>query len=676
MRLEAHAATAVAPRPWPLTRIAVSRRTVALVATGAMTLGVFAVYLTTLAPTVMWYDMGEFATVSATLGIAHNTGYPLLVLLGKAFTFIPAGDTAYRVNLMSAVFTALAVGVVFAMIDDLTGDLIAAAFGAALLAFSSTVWANATWATSYGVNLFFTAVVLRSMFAWRRRRQPRDLVIAALAFGLGMSNHRLIVLVAPPSLLLLAIGWRALDRRTVALAAVAFAAGLAVYLYLPIRGGQEPALSWARPANWHTYWSMFINGQTPSGYWRIDLADRIDVLWAYPSYDLTWAGLLLAGAGAVVAARRMPAVAAALGMLIVLDAIVVETYSIHNIYNYLTPGYVALSVFAGVAAAWVIAAVRRAAASRIDAHPSLIVGVVAACLALVPAALVARNYTRVDRSGDYSARDFATTTLDRLPDNAVVLTDSWSASPLWYAQLVQHRRLDVLVSPMFSVPGEDVTGFARQRMDEGRPVYVAEGLRVPLSDLEREFTLRPILLDGIERMLVDTLPKPQYRDDLVNTGSLYAVLRDAPSPVDASVPAAAARDDAFDGGVALAGFTADRAAVARGDVAFLTYYWRADRTAASDMTAITLFFDASGEASIRHGMPVWSQTRKLASSAGARTSAWKPGDIVEESYYTLVPRSIAPGAYDVKVAVFDASDPVATRDASSQLVTVGRIVVR
>ena len=69
--------------------------------------------------------------MSATLGIAHNTGYPLLVLMGKVFTFIPVGNTAYRVNLMSAVFTALAVGVVFATIDDLTDDLMAAAFGAA-----------------------------------------------------------------------------------------------------------------------------------------------------------------------------------------------------------------------------------------------------------------------------------------------------------------------------------------------------------------------------------------------------------------------------------------------------------------------------------------------------------------------------------------------------------------
>ena len=518
-----------AARPGALTlpRLALSHRAVVLAATVCAGAVPLAVYLTTLAPTVMWYDMGEFATTASTLGIAHNTGYPLLILLGKLFTFLPAGDAAYRVNLMSAVFTALAVAVAFGIIHDLTGDLVAAAVGALTLAFASTVWANATWATSYGLNLFFTALVTRMMFAWWRDRSEGALIGAALAFGLGMCNHRLIVLVAPPSALLLALGWRGLHRRTMLLAAAAFVAGLSVYLYLPIRGEQEPALSWAHPANWHTYLSMFVNGQTPSGYWRFDLADRIRVLWEYPSYDLTWAGLLLAAAGFVVCAGRERAVAAYLGLLVLLDAAIVETYSIHNIYNYLTPGYFALCVMLGVGAAWTMAAARGSALARSNVRPWLRAAGVGALLLVLPAALLARNYARVDRSGDYSAADFAQVTLDRLPPRAVVLTDTWTASPLWYRQLVQGQRRDVLVSPIFSVPDEDVASFARTQMDAGRSVYVAEGLRTPLAELARAFTIQPVLVGGIEVMLTDSLPEPRYRDDLVPKGSLLPAVRDS-----------------------------------------------------------------------------------------------------------------------------------------------------
>ena len=138
---------------------------------------------------------------------------------------------------------------------------------------------------------------------------------------------------------------------------------------------------------------------------------------------------------------------------------------------------------------------------------------------------MAQNFSRVDRSDDYAAYDFAQTTLDRLPARAVVLTDSWTASPLWYLQFVQGQRRDVTVSPIFSVQGDDIVAFTRRQMADGRPVYLAEGLRTPRSVLADDFTLQPVLLNGIEEMIVNTLPKPQYRDDLVATGSLFAVLR-------------------------------------------------------------------------------------------------------------------------------------------------------
>jgi hypothetical protein len=676
MRVDAARPRSAAAPGWPLTRLSVSSRTISLLATAAVGALALGVYMSTLAPTVMWYDMGEFMATSATLGIAHNTGYPLLILVGKAFSFLPVRDTAYRVSLMSAVFTALAVAVVFCVIHDLTEDVIASAVGALTLAFTSTVWANATWATSYGLNLFFTALVTRLMLAWWRDRQPRALAFAALAFGLGTCNHRLIVLVAPPSLLLLLLGWRSLTRRATAVALAAFVVGLSIYIYLPVRGGMNPELSWARPATWHTYWAMFLNGQTPSGYWRINIGDRIDVLWAYPSYDLTWAGLALAGVGAAVCARRQWAVAAYFLLLIGIDAVIVETYSIHNIYNYLTPGYLALCVLIGVAAAWVGEITRRAAARRVDVRPWLPAALLAACFSLLPAALVTKNYARVDRSDDYSARDFAQTTLDRLPPRAVVLTDSWSASPLWYLQFVEGQRRDVIVSPIFSVPGEDIIAFTRRQQADGRSVYMADGLRTPHSVLSHDFALQPLLLNGVEEMIVNTLPKPQYRDDLVATGSLYAVLGTAPETTVGSVPASAARDDTFDQGVTLVGFELADAAVPRGDVVQLTYYWRADRPIDIDLSAITLFFDASGDAQSVRGIPVWSQSRELGQGV-VQTSRWQPGTVVKESYFALAPRTLTPGQYEIRIAVFDGTGDAARAHAGARhLVTIGHITVR
>ena len=58
-------------------------------------------------------DSLEFQVVGPTLGIAHPTGYPLYTLLGALWTrLLPWGTWAGRMNLMSAVAAAAAVGIV------------------------------------------------------------------------------------------------------------------------------------------------------------------------------------------------------------------------------------------------------------------------------------------------------------------------------------------------------------------------------------------------------------------------------------------------------------------------------------------------------------------------------------------------------------------------------------
>ncbi len=66
-------------------------------------------------------DGNELATVCYTLGLAHSTGYPLYTWLGKLFTFIPVGDVAHRVNLMSAIMGAAGVALLYLIMLTLIG---------------------------------------------------------------------------------------------------------------------------------------------------------------------------------------------------------------------------------------------------------------------------------------------------------------------------------------------------------------------------------------------------------------------------------------------------------------------------------------------------------------------------------------------------------------------------
>ena len=56
-------------------------------------------YVRTLAPGVLEGDSGEFQVLASTLGIAHNTGYPIYLLIAKLLSWLPFQTVAYKVNL-------------------------------------------------------------------------------------------------------------------------------------------------------------------------------------------------------------------------------------------------------------------------------------------------------------------------------------------------------------------------------------------------------------------------------------------------------------------------------------------------------------------------------------------------------------------------------------------------
>ena len=79
----------------------------------------FAVYMLTLAPSVTFFDSGEFLTAGASLGSAHSPGYPLFLMYVKSFTWLPFGNIAFRVNVATAVSSSLACLVVYVLTTSL-----------------------------------------------------------------------------------------------------------------------------------------------------------------------------------------------------------------------------------------------------------------------------------------------------------------------------------------------------------------------------------------------------------------------------------------------------------------------------------------------------------------------------------------------------------------------------
>lgn len=177
------------------------------VAASLLFLASFALYIRTLAPSLLFGDSAEFQTIAYTLGIGHPTGYPVYTLFAKIFTFIPVNDIAYRVNLFSAFCAAMTVALVFLVIQKLGAGMIPAIFGALSLAVIPLFWKHASIAEIYTASAMFLAMILLAMLLWKETKNPRWLFMVGLFGGLSLGIHTTVALAAPAILIYIAISF-------------------------------------------------------------------------------------------------------------------------------------------------------------------------------------------------------------------------------------------------------------------------------------------------------------------------------------------------------------------------------------------------------------------------------------------------------------------------------------
>ena len=119
-------------------------------------------YLTSLALGVLWQDSGMFqvrvwqADLTGQLGLALS--HPLYIVLCRAFARVIPGDFAWRVNLFSALCSAGAIGLLFAVIRRLSRSSWTALIAVGLLAVSHTFWTHAVIAEVYGLYALLLAL--------------------------------------------------------------------------------------------------------------------------------------------------------------------------------------------------------------------------------------------------------------------------------------------------------------------------------------------------------------------------------------------------------------------------------------------------------------------------------------------------------------------------------------
>ncbi len=474
----------------------------------------FCVYLATLCPTVYWYDSAEFAAAAVLLGIPHPPGYPLYVLIGHVFSYLP-GDPAFAVNLMSAAFGALAVGFCYLLARRLGAKRVSAIVSALVLGTTRLVWDNAVVAEVYTPGLAAVLATWLLLLSGSRR----GVVLAAGVAGLSLGLHLFVAtcglgfavlvlghglaITTPSELRKLVSSQMIVARARLALACLASAAlGACVFLWLPVRAAMDPSMNFGDPSSWERFWWVVTGGNyktwfaTPS-----DTGERALLLLSLPARALTSAGALLTIVGLVSLFTRAPLLASALALGALGNVWFFFDYRVHDVEVFFIPAIAIATCLLGVGLQALYELVRG------HQHPHLARALSMLAFGL-PGILVLRNASWVDRSEYTEARDYGQTMCDHLPANAKLLhfttPSEWRMHSVFgeYFQKVIGCRPDVEVITMPTA----LDTLARMRANETLFLYEPVAEVVELFDIVPDGPAFRILRVRPERLPAPLLP--------------------------------------------------------------------------------------------------------------------------------------------------------------------------
>ena len=425
----------------------------------------FAVYAASAPRTVMMEDDGLFVLASYYLGVAHPPGYPLHSMLGKLFTLLPFGSVAYRVHLLSAAFGALSCAALWLCARTLLESRLAATLAALALGLSPAFWSQSIVAEVYTLNTFF----LFTLLVLALRGGPLELM--ALLFGLSLSNHWPLMLLAAPALALLVWPRRLEVRSRLPTILQSLLAGLLPYAWMVYVSQTPLPVSFSGPiGSWSEFWFFVsragyaeVDGSPTAGW--LDRVQYFRFMAGQLLLEFAVVGTAFAAAGCCLQWRLWGRLrAAALTLAFVMPSFVLilmlgfdyDAFHKHIFHVYPLPAY-------GIAALW-LALGFSTLASRFAWSQRARVAAGAVLVALVAAVGARGNLL----SGYAWVERYALAVLEALPKDAIVLLKGADVGPLGYLHLVQGVRPDVtLYHPQGLVLGNRLfhphrTGKAKQ----------------------------------------------------------------------------------------------------------------------------------------------------------------------------------------------------------------------
>lgn len=470
-------------------------------------------------------DSAELVAAAHVWGVPRAPGYPLWTLLGHAATKLPLGGEAFRVNLTSALFHAVAVGVV-ALLGQRLARAAAGGVAAALcLTLAKSFLLGSLYAEVFPLNDALFALCLWCAVRASESDAARGWFSSLFALaGLGLAHHELFLLGLPALLVMVARPLSSALRagrvraRELGLAlAVPFAS---CQLLLWIAAARAPIVSMSELAGVAGLWQVLTRAESGGLFGAARVAsvepagERVGALalLLFESFGPLALALALLGTFRLLRERRPACVGLLLAVAVpgpffaAASRVAVEgEVQLAAFERWTTMVHPPLAVLAGVGLVAFYSLVSRQLPRR---------GVVSLLAALIPALPLVAGVAPVDLSGDRAGGSFARDFLHGLPDGSLVLVsgDFYNGVAL-YACAVEARcaAIRVVAPGLLAKPwrrAQHERRYPDVPLPEGRmvlarshelvasqlplrPVYVVPNLLARDAELERRFRFRP-----------------------------------------------------------------------------------------------------------------------------------------------------------------------------------------